>query len=113
MITKRNEMLIAEKKLNIRFKVFALAFGIFLFSFLLISTASAQYARTNHYSPLGGIGNIAGGFFGETPGQFDRSMCEAGQDFVLQVRGAKIAFNQIHSCFDNGFVVKRMLSLHH
>lgn len=52
---------------------------------LSLSSISAGYSRTNFYSPMGGIGSFTGGFFGQTPGQFDRSMCEAGQDFVLQI----------------------------
>src|SRR3990172_12898762 len=66
-----------------RILLFAIIIGILIT--LSLSTISAGYSRTNFYSPMGGIGSFTGGFFGQTPGQFDRSMCEAGQDFVLQI----------------------------
>jgi hypothetical protein len=70
-------------------KLFSYTFGFLLLTFLLISSVSAEYTRTSNYNTLlGGIGSLAGGFFGETAGQFDRTMCEAGQDFVLQIAPA-------------------------
>ncbi|MEX2017412.1 MAG: hypothetical protein WD876_02980, partial [Candidatus Pacearchaeota archaeon] len=43
---------------------------------------SAVYSRTQTYTPIDGF---FGGSTGNTPAQFDRSMCQAGQDFILQI----------------------------
>jgi hypothetical protein len=76
--------LLIDKKADVKFNLLlTVLIGILIISSL--SFISAGYTRTNNYHALGGIGSFAGGFFGETPGQFDRSMCEAGQDFVLQM----------------------------
>ncbi len=68
-------------------KRYGLVWSIILILFLILSLSftSAGYVRTNNFNTLGGVGNLVGGFYGATPGQFDRSMCEAGQDFVLQI----------------------------
>ena len=58
----------------------------FLFGILLISSVSADsYARSNPKYTQSGFGY--GGGFGFTGGEyvFDREMCQAGQDFILQI----------------------------
>src|SRR3990172_8072098 len=73
-------------KVNVKLAVMSSVFLVLvMLTILSIPGISAGYTRTNFYSPLGGIGSFTGGFFGQTPGQFDRSMCEAGQDFVLHI----------------------------
>ena len=78
-----NKKSVNVKKIREGFLLLAILAGVFII--FNLSFIEAGYIRTNNYNTLAGVGNIAGGFFGETPGKFDRSMCEAGQDFVLQI----------------------------
>ena len=48
----------------------------------IIPLASATYTVANNYNP---IGSFIGGWTGSNPGQFDTSMCQAGQDLVVQI----------------------------
>jgi hypothetical protein len=66
-------------------RMFAIISLIFIFAAFSSSSAGA-YTSTGSYSPLSGLSNgIIGGFYAQTPGQFDKSMCQAGQDFILQI----------------------------
>ena len=68
-----------------KFNLLTIFLVLGLLAIFVIPEISADYVRTNNYNSLGGLSNIVGGFYGQTGGQFDRSMCEAGQDFVLQM----------------------------
>ena len=78
----------SERSERANISLFILLFGILLLIILIIPEISAGYTRTDNYNALGGAGNLLGGLVGQTAGQFDRSMCEAGQDFVLQIAPA-------------------------
>ena len=88
---EKKKVLIRKRKVNDKTEVkvklsLSVIFLVLMLILLLIPAVSADYTRTSNYNLInGGIGNLAGGFFGETAGQFDRSMCQAGQDFVLQI----------------------------
>src|SRR3989344_5784995 len=86
MLNKKESVKLMEKNVNVMgLKSFVLLLSILFLTISSLAFISAAYARTYTYTPTTFQAHSGTGSIDFSPFVFNREMCQAGQDFILQV----------------------------